>query len=328
MKTSLLSLLMLCTGLAGPLLHAAAQAPKAPSPLSPMTQVLWSQAIPGARSSDTYKESIILRDNNPEKPRITQVTEPTLELFFPDERQDAAPAVLICPGGGYAVLAYDHEGIQVAKWFAQRGIVAAILKYRLPSDDIMEQKAFGPLGDAQEGIRVLRRKAAEWNINPNKIGIIGFSAGGHLAASATTRYAEALYPVPDSVSARPDFAILVYGVISMQPEITHKGSATNLLGATPDQTAINQASNELQVNSNTPPCFVIHSQNDPAVPVENSLRFYAALTKAKVPSELHIHERGGHGYGLGVNPDSPAHWTKDLEVWLERNGWLSRAKHE
>lgn len=314
MKSSFIYLL-----LTGILLAPGASA----APQAPAHQVVpvWSGPIPGAIQNPLYNQAVILRDNDPAKPRISQVTTPTLELFLPAS-DSPTPAVMICPGGGYAVLAYDHEGIQIARWFAERGVAAAILKYRLPHPDIMSDKSVGPLQDAQEGLRVLRRRAAEWGIDPTRLGVMGFSAGGHLAASATTRHAEKVYELADSTSARPDFSILVYGVLSMQRDITHLGSFTNLLGATPDQAAIDRASNELRVDATTPPCFLIHAQNDKAVPVENSLRFYAALTKAGVAGELHIHQLGGHGFGLGVNADSPKHWTADLEVWLRRNRWM------
>jgi acetyl esterase/lipase len=232
---------------------------------------------------------------------------------------------VICPGGAYAVLAYDHEGIQVAKWFAARGVTAAILKYRLPHSDIMSDKAVGPLQDAQEAIRHLRRRAAELHLDPTRIGIMGFSAGGHLAASASTRHAEAVYTPSDTTSARPDFSILCYAVISLQEGLAHKGSAENLLGPTPYKQELDRASNELRVDASTPPAFLVHSQDDKAVPVQNSIQYYLALTRQGVAGELHLHEKGGHGYGLGVNPGSPAHWTKDLEAWLQRHNWASEA---
>lgn len=283
---------------------------------------LWEQPPAGARSTPAYQESVLYRDNDPAKPRITQVTDPDIEVFLPEAGKTCTAAVLICPGGGYAVLAYDHEGLQVARWFNERGIAAAILKYRLPSSAIMEDPSIGPLQDAQEALRVLRRHAVSWGFPSDKIGVMGFSAGGHLAGSLSTRHAESVYAVADTVSARPDFSILVYGVLSMQPELTHKGSQINLLGVSPSQTAIDRASNELRVNSQTPPSFLIHSQDDGAVPVANSLRYLQALLAHGVPAELHVHEKGGHGYGLGVNPGSPDHWPRDLEAWLKRHGWM------
>ena len=290
------------------------------------TQKLWPDAAPGALVHPSYRETTLLRDNDPAKPRITQVTEPALEFFLPAPENANGSAVVVCPGGGYAVLAYDHEGIQIGKWFAARGVAAAILKYRLPHSDIMEDKSVGPLQDAQEAIRYLRRHANELHISTARIGIMGFSAGGHLAASATTRHAEKIYAVSDECSARPDFSILVYPVISMQSEITHAGSRENLLGATPDKAAVDRASNELRVDDFTPPCFLVHAQDDKTVPVENSLRFYSALTRAGIAGELHIYEKGGHGFGLGISLNTPDHWPRDLEVWMTRNDWLGTPK--
>ena len=288
-------------------------------------QKLWLAEIPGSLHNASYSELVVLRDNDPSKPRISRVTEPTLEFFLPAPGKANGAAVVICPGGGYAVLAYDHEGIQVAKWFAARGVSAAILKYRLPHSDIMSDKSVGPLQDAQEAIRHLRRRAAELHIDPSRIGIMGFSAGGHLAASASTRHAEPVYTPSDTTSARPDFSILCYAVISLQEGLTHRGSSENLLGPAPYKQELDRASNELRVDTTTPPAFLVHSQDDKTVPVQNSIQYYLALTRQGVAGELHLHEKGGHGYGLGVNPGSPAHWTKDLEAWLQRHGWASEA---
>ncbi len=287
------------------------------------TQKLWPAEIPGALHNESYSEIVVLRDNDPSKPRISRVTEPTLEFFLPAPGKGNGAAVVICPGGGYAVLAYDHEGIQVAKWFAARGVTAAILKYRLPHSDIMADKAVGPLQDAQEAIRHLRRRAGELHLDPTRIGIMGFSAGGHLAASASTRHAEPVHIPTDATSARPDFSILCYAVISLQEGMAHKGTGENLLGPTPYKQELDRASNELRVDATTPPAFLVHSQNDKTVSVNNSIQYYLALQRQGIPGELHIHELGRHGYGLGVNPDSPSHWTKNLEAWLLSHNWAS-----
>lgn len=283
---------------------------------------LWPAGVPGSKASTSYQEQVIYRDNDSSKPRVSRVTEPGLEVFLPEKDKATGSSVVICPGGGYAVLAYDHEGIQVAKWFQSRGVAGVILRYRLPSGEIMTDKSVGPLQDVQEAIRFVRRHAAEWGLKPNQIGVMGFSAGGHLAGTATTLYAKPVYTVPDGVSARPDFSILVYGVLSMKREITHRGSRENLLGAnsTPEQEEA--FSNELHVDAQTPPTFLIHSADDKTVPVENSLRFHAAMLKHGVPGELHVFEKGGHGYGLGVNPGSPSHWPLTLEAWLKSRGIL------
>jgi len=283
---------------------------------------LWKGLPPGGKASDTYKEIIIYRDNDPAKPRISQVTEPEIQVFLPDAAKATGAAVVICPGGGYGVLAYAHEGLDVARWFNEHGVAGIILKYRLPSDQIMEDKSVGPLQDVQQAIRLVRRHAAAWKVNPDRIGVMGFSAGGHLAGNASTRYADKVYEPEDDTSARPDFSILVYGVLSLQADIAHEGSRKNLLGEQPTQEAVNRASNELRVDAQTPPAFLIHAQDDKSVPVANSLRYYEAMIAHGVGGELHIHEKGGHGFGLGVNPGSPAHWTKDLESWMKAHGWM------
>lgn len=283
---------------------------------SSFTLKLWPDKIPGAVASASYQENVVYRDNDKDKPRYAKVTDPTLQVFLPASNPKGT-AVVVCPGGGYSVLAYDHEGIQVAKWFNEQGVAAIVLKYRLPSDEIMSDKKVGPLQDVQEAIRTVRRKAAEWHLNPAHIGVMGFSAGGHLAGTASTLYGESVYPVADGVSARPDFSILVYGVISMQPEITHKGSHDNLLGSGATKALEDRFSSELRVDANTPPAFLLHSEDDRTVPVENSIRYYLALVKNKVPGELHVYQQGGHGYGLGNRPGAPAHWPEDLKQWLK-----------
>ena len=217
-------------------------------------------------------------------------------------------------------MAIDKEGTKVAQWFNSLGIPAFVLKYRLPDDLIMKNKNVGPLQDAQEAIRYVRQNAAKWNIDPNKIGILGFSAGGHLAATLSTHYDDNVYASVYKVSARPDFSLLIYPVISMQNDITHKGSQTNLLGNNPSQDLIDSFSNEKKVNAKTPPAFLIHATDDTVVLPENSIDYYLALKKNGVTAELHLYEKGGHGFGLGVN-DTSKYWTRDCEEWLKANGY-------
>jgi len=283
---------------------------------------LWPSEPPGSLKSSTYTEEIVYADEARTKPRFSKVTDPTLEVFLPEASQATGAAVVICPGGGYARLAYDHEGQQVAQWFQSRGIAGIVLKYRLPSDEIMSSRREGPLQDVQEAIRTVRRKAGEWHLDSSKIGVMGFSAGGHLAGTATTLYSRPVYTPTDSVSARPDFSILIYGVLSMQSEITHKGSHDNLIGAGADKNTEDSFSNELQVDEKTPPCFLVHAADDRTVPIANSLRFHAAMLKHKVPGELHVYAKGGHGFGLGVLPQSPGQWPTALEAWLKSLGML------
>ena len=281
---------------------------------------LWPNGIPGSKVDTSYKETTIYTDNN--KPRVAKVTDPEILIYFPDKKVANGTAVIICPGGSYSRLAIDHEGWDVAKWLNSYGVVGIVLKYRLPSDRIMENKTIGPLQDVQEAIRTVRRHSSEWGIKPNRIGIMGFSAGGHLAGTASTLCNEKVYPLTDSTSARPDFSLLIYGVLSMQ-DFTHKGSRVNLLGENPSQELIDRFSNELNVNAKTPPAFIVHCQDDKAVPIENSIRYYQALTKYHIPAELHIYEQGGHGYGLATDRKSTeSTWPDACISWLKLHGWL------
>jgi acetyl esterase/lipase len=274
---------------------------------------LWTDAIPGAIKTAAYQEKEIYKEGKVQS--ISKVITPTLSIFLAAEGNSNGSSVLILPGGGYSHLSIDKEGTKVAHWLNSLGITAIVLKYRLPSDQIMKDKTIGPLQDAQEAIRYIRRNAEKWNLNKYKIGVIGFSAGGHLAATLSTHYNEKIYQVSDSLSAKPDFSILIYPVISMTNEITHKGSQNNLLGVSPSVSLIDKFSNEQHVNSKTPPTFIIHATDDLVVPAENSLNYYLALKKNKVPAELHLYEKGGHGFGLGVK-DTSQYWTKDCENWL------------
>ncbi len=266
-----------------------------------------------------YTEENIVLENG--TVLIQKVTNPTLNIFLPEKEKANGSAIVICPGGGYKVLAIDHEGIQIAKWFNKLGFAAFVLKYRLPNDSIMVNKSIGPLQDAQEAIRFIRRDCAQWNINPTKVGIIGFSAGAHLASTASTHFAEKVYN-SDSTSARPDFSLLIYPVISMKNEITHIGSKRNLLGENPSQELIFHFSNEEQVGKFSPPTFLVHSQNDNTVPIQNSINYFLALTKSNIPGELHIFEKGGHGYGMGRENGTELQWTEMCKRWLIQRGMM------
>lgn len=282
---------------------------------------LWPGPPPGARLDPAYQEVVTYRDNDPARPSYRQVTEPALEVFLPPGEKATGTAIVICPGGSYAGLAYDHEGLQIARWCSARGIAGIILKYRLPSDAIMADKSIGPLQDAQEAIRTVRRRAAEWRVQPARIGIMGFSAGGSLAATASTMFAERVYEPGDGVSARPDFSILVYPVVSMQAGVTHAGSRRNLLGPDPAPALVDRFSADQRVGPQTPPAFLIHSADDTVVPVENSIRYFLAMREHGVPAELHAYPTGGHGYGLGRRPAAPERWPEVLEAWMHANGW-------
>ncbi len=281
---------------------------------------LWDK-IPGEIKNTEYTETLRL-DAQGNRTGVRKVSVPTLIPFLVENKGTKNPAVIICPGGGYALLSIDREGIEVAKWFNSIGVSAFVLKYRLPSDEIMSDKTIGPLQDAQEAIRTLRRNADKWNLNANKIGIMGFSAGGHLASTASTHYMDKVYDAKGAISARPDFSMLIYPVISMEKGITHEGSKNSLLGKTTTDDLVAKYSNEKLVNENTPPTFLVHATDDYAVPVENSINYYMALKKNKVAAEMHLYQNGGHGFGMG-NKGTNTDWPSALEHWLVANKILA-----
>lgn len=251
--------------------------------------------------------------------RVTGVTIPTLTAYFPPEGvANTGKAVVICPGGGYAILAITHEGHDVAKLLAANGISAFVLKYRLPKDEIMQDKRIGPLQDAQRAIQLVREKAPEWGIAQNEIGIAGFSAGGHLAATLSTHYKDPVIANPKHTSLRPDFSLLVYPVISLKKEMTHGGSRANLLGSDPGVDDINRFSNELQVTADTPPAFLVHAEDDTAVPIANSEAYAAALKQHGIDAELITYPEGGHGFGLN-NKTTQDKWFDHFLSWLTKH---------
>lgn len=286
-----------------------------------LTLKLWPQGVPGSKDTPSYREVTQMNDRN--KPRVSRVTDPELLVYFAPKETATGAAVVICPGGGYGVLAIDHEGYDIAKWLNSMGVAGIILKYRLPSDEIMKDKSIGPLQDVQEAIRTVRRNASKWNLKSDKIGVMGFSAGGHLAGTASTLYREQVYTPQDNTSARPDFSILIYGVLSMQDGVTHAGSQRNLLGENPSRELKDKFSNELRVDASTPPAFLVHSADDDAVPVANSILYYQALIRAGVAGELHVYESGGHGYGLAPNGSSESLWPAACRAWLAKRGWAA-----
>lgn len=271
---------------------------------------LYPGVVPGSKKS-SVKEQVIFENGTF---LVADVIAPTLTKFSPAKPNGIA--VIICPGGGYGILAIDHEGVEVAKLFNESGITAFVLKYRLPNDAIMVDKSIGPLQDAQQAIRTVRKQAVAWGLNPNKIGIMGFSAGGHLAATAATHYSVfADAAMKDTVSVRPDFTILIYPVISFDDSITHKGSKNNLIGMKPSPELTKKFSSELQVTKNCPPAFLVHSADDATVPVENSIRFYQAYIKNKISVEMHLYPKGGHGYGMH-NKTTSDEWFERLINWM------------
>jgi len=280
---------------------------------------VWPNGIPGEIKNDTYIENVT--ETNGVISRYEKVTDPTMTVFLPTAEKATGTAVIICPGGGYGALAFDHEGYAVARWLNEYGIAGIILKYRLPSDLIMENKSVGPLQDAQEAIRIIRRNREHWKIDPHKIGVLGFSAGGHLASTLSTHYSEKVYDVTDTTSARPDFSLLIYPVITVDSSFTHMGSRRNLIGVNPSKDAVSHFSNELQITQNTPPAFLVHSSDDKAVPVKNSLVYYEGLVKNNIIAEMHIFQKGGHGYGLSAGKGTQASWPELCIKWLNANGF-------
>jgi acetyl esterase/lipase len=254
-----------------------------------------------------------------------QPSDPTLTAYLPENGQNT-PAIVICPGGGYGGLAIDHEGHEIARYFRDHGVAAFVLKYRLPQAKSPGAAHGVPLSDAQRAIRTVRSRAAQWKIDPTHVGILGFSAGGHLASTAATHFDKGRADDADPIqrlSSRPDFAVLVYPVVSADSKIWHKGSFVNLIGPALDPKQLELYSNEKQVTKDTPPTFLVHAADDRGVPVENSLRFYEALKKAGVPAEMHIYERGGHGFGMRPNVGPAAGWPELVCKWMRLHGWLA-----
>lgn len=250
---------------------------------------------------------------------VTGVTKPTLRYYAPS-RSNTGAAVIICPGGGYAGLAISHEGYDVAKKFSEMGVSAFVLKYRLPDDRIMVDKKIGPLQDAQQAIKYVRENARKYHINSQKIGIMGFSAGGHLASTASTHFNDVMIDNKEGTSVRPDFSILIYPVITFG-EFTHKGSRDNLIGPNPDKELIDFYSNEKQVTPQTPVTFMVQANDDNAVPVMNILNYIKALNAAGVKNEAHIYPAGGHGFGLN-NRTVKDKWFDRLTNWMDSEGLL------
>ncbi len=280
-----------------------------------LTLPLWTDEIPNAKKTNEVEK----RDTT-EIVRISNVQTPDIAVYLPTKANATGQAVVICPGGGYYILAYDWEGTDFAKWLNSKGIAAIVLKYRLPSSNNHITPHLSPLLDAQRALRLTRYHAKEWNIDTSKVGIMGFSAGGHLASTAGTHFdagkADAK-DVIDKLSSRPDFMILVYPVITFVKPVMHKGSAEALLGQNSDPKLLEYYSNELQVKADTPPTFLIHAGDDDGVPVDNSILFYQALRAKNIPAELHIYPTGGHGFSLAIGKGYLETWTERCAEWLK-----------
>jgi acetyl esterase/lipase len=284
-------------------------APKAPRLIAlKLTKMpVWPGKAPGARD-----------DSLRAKPMMT--------IYQPLKEDANGTAVVICPGGAYMMIAIDHEGHAIAKWLGNHGVTGIVLRYRHGGHGYRHPI---PLQDAQRAIRTIRHKAKELNINPDRIGIMGFSAGGHLASTAGTHFdkgkADAADPI-EKVSSRPDFMVLGYPVITLKKPFTHWGSRINLVGKRGDDALVNSLCNETQVTAKTPPTFLFHAKDDGAVPPANSINFHRALVKNKVKAEIHLYEKGGHGFGLGRKGTPAAAWPASCAKWMRGMGLLTKAK--
>jgi acetyl esterase/lipase len=275
---------------------------------------LWPDGIPNSReivSTEKWDTTDVIH--------VTNIQIPDITIYLPSKKNATGQAVVICPGGGYWALAYSLEGIDIAKWLNSKGIAGIILKYRLPTSEGQIIPYESPLMDAKRALRLVRYHASEWNIDPERVGIMGFSAGGHLASTLGTHfdYGETYATdVVERISCRPDFMVLVYPVITMTKPFMHKGSRNALIGENPEKVLAEKYSNELQVTEETPPTFIVHAGDDKAVPVENSLVFYKALVDDDVPAEMHIYPNGGHGFSLAINKGYLAGWTDACITWI------------
>lgn len=254
---------------------------------------------------------------------IQNVSRPVIQVYLPARVKATGASVLIIPGGSYSGLTFDYEGVQQAQYFVDHGIAAFVLKYRLPSDVTMLDKSIGPIQDAQQGLRFIRLHAKDWNLDPARIGAVGYSAGGHVASTLATHFQTAYVADPEQVSLRPDFVVLVYPVVSMDAKITHMDSRKALLGTSPSDAQVREFSNELHVTAQTPPTLLLHAADDQLVDIDNSIVFLEALRHAGVPAEARFFEKGQHGFPLLARDT----WQRTIMDWLTADGWLSpRAK--
>jgi acetyl esterase/lipase len=247
-----------------------------------------------------------------------KVSRPTITAYLPAPDKSVGSAVIIFPGGGYVMEGASMESTSIAELLQNRGVAAFVVKYRLPSDVTMVDKSIGPLQDAKQAIRLVREHGSEWNIDPSKVGVMGFSAGGHLASTAGTHFSKAYIPNGDNVNLRPDFMVLVYPVISMMNGLAHKGSRDALLGTNPSDSQIRLFSNEQQVTDQTPPTLLLHAADDGVVDVDNSVAFFEALRRHKVPVEMIIFSKGDHGFFLITRDE----WLQPMFAWLTKNAWM------
>jgi acetyl esterase/lipase len=274
---------------------------------------LYSGPIPNSKASDVNE---VKRADQV----VSHVVQPTLTIFLPPKEKATGVAVIVCPGGGYETLVMKREGFDIAEAFNKMGVAAFVLKYRLPSEKTMIDPSIGPLQDAQQALKTIRQRAPEWGVDRKRIGIMGFSAGGHLAATAGTHFQQPVIDNPEMTSLRPDFMILVYPVISLSAEIGSEKTRKNLLGVSPKPDQIRLYSNELHVDKITPPTFLTHAGDDAKVSVKNSLVFYEALLQNGIPADLHLYTKGEHGF-----PNTPTfdEWFGRIRHWLMDSGLLA-----
>jgi len=276
------------------------------------TIILYPNGVPGLKGAQIPEDS----QKSGGITRVKDITQPAVYVYQPKNKTSDA-SVIICPGGGYGILAIDHEGYEIAQWFNDRGVTAFVLKNRLPQDELFENAEIRPLQDAQQAIRIIRKNSVKYGIAPDKIGIMGFSAGGHLASTASTHFKTQVGEITDAtVSVRPDFSLLIYPVITFGAVNTHSGTRDNLVGANAPADKIDLYSNEKHVTAETPPTFLISTTDDGVSP-ENSISYYQACRNNKVPVEMHIYEKGGHGYALKKNGLGPVEsWPDRLADWM------------
>ena len=274
---------------------------------------LYEGEIPGAiKASSEEKYDTVKRV-------AVKVENPTITAYLPRKDKSTGAAVLVCPGGGYGGLVIGKEGYDIAAYFSSKGVAAFVLKYRLPEDRIMKDKSTGPLQDAQQALQIIRSNAAAWNIDVNRVGIMGFSAGGHLASTVGTHFAQPILKTNSTQNVRPDFMILVYPVVSMSDSLGHRGSRNNLLGKNASDEKMKLFSNELQVTEQTPPAFLIHAGDDKVVDVDNSIAFYEGLRHKKIPAEMHIYPKGDHGFVLNMPTDE---WMNLVMKWMKNSEFI------
>lgn len=326
--SSILVLALLCLSMAGQAREKAAAfstaAATAPQPPDVTNFPPTMQSIP------LYGDGVIPNskpgpdeESSADGSWIKKVSRPFIQVYLPAKAKATGAGVVIFPGGSYAGLTFDFEGTQQAKYFIDHGVAAFVVKYRIPDDRTMVDKSMGPLQDAQQAMRFARQHAVDWNLDPRRIGAVGFSAGGHLASTLATHFDKSYVDNPDKVNLRPDFLVLVYPVISMDEKITHMDSRQSLLGKDPSESRIRFFSNELHVTRDTPPTLLLHAADDRLVDVDNSIVFFDALRRAGVPVEARLFQKGQHGFFLMPRD----RWQATITDWLSTNGWLSpRAK--